>query len=484
MIISISRRRRATSFVLVAAFAIVVASAGGAGAAAQGAGQNRFVTVQGDEIAITGVKVIDGTGAAPLDGQTVLIRNGRIAAIGPSGSVAAAADAQIVDGTGHTLIPGLIGLHNHSYYTAAGGRAAQLSTTGPIIYLASGVTTIRTTGARAPYEELNLKAAIDGGQRIGPRIFVTGPYLVGQRGSMTMARVNGEEDARRIVRYWAEEGVSWFKAYTQISREELGAAIDDAHLNGIKVTAHLCSVTFREAVALGIDQLEHGLLTNTDYMDDKQPDQCIGIGSAYLDLDTDSEEVQATFRDMIAAGVGMTSTLAVYENFVVGRPPVEDRALEMLAPEIAAAVKAENDRYVDAPEANIGIPPEMFQKALEYEAAFVRAGGMLAAGVDPTGYGAALPGFGDQRNFELLREADFSPQEVTQIMSANGARILGIYDETGSIEVGKLAEMVLLEGDLAADPAVIKNVTIVFKDGVGYDSPAMLESIKGRVGIH
>ena len=245
-------------------------------------------------------------------------------------------------------------------------------------------------------------------------------------------------------------------------------------------------MTFREAVALGIDQLEHGLLTNTDYLSDKQPDQCpAGFNRNYLDLDVSSEEVQATFREMIAAGVGMTSTLAVYENFVVGRPPVEDRVLEMLAPEIAAAVKAENDRYVNAPEgANIGFPPELFQKTLEYEAAFVRAGGMLAAGVDPTGYGAALPGFGDQRNFELLREADFTPQQVVQIMSANGAKLLDIYDQTGSIEVGKLAELVLLEGDLAADPAVIKNVTIVFKDGVGYDSLALLESIKGQVGIH
>ncbi len=453
--------------------------------AAQGDGQNRFIAVDADEILITNVKIIDGTGAAPRDNQTVLIRDGRIAEIGAAGSVRASVEAEVIDGTGHTLIPGLIGLHNHSYYTAAGGRAAQLSTTGPIIYLASGVTTIRTTGARAPYEELNLKAAIDAGRRIGPRIFVTGPYLTGQRGSMTMAQLNGEEDARRIVRYWAEEGVSWFKAYTQISREELGAAIDEAHKHGIKVTAHLCSVTFREAVALGIDGLEHGLMTNTDYMSEKQPDQCVGIGSAYLDLDVNSEDVQTTFREMIAADVGMTSTLAVYENFVVGRPPVEDRVLEMLAPEIAAAVKAENDRYVNAPEgANIGFPPEMFQKALEYEAAFVRAGGTLAAGVDPTGYGAALPGFGDQRNFELLREADFTPQQVIQIMSANGAKLLDIYDETGSIEVGKLAELVLLEGDLAADPAVIKNVTIVFKDGVGYDSPALLESIKGRVGIH
>ena len=485
MISSIPRRHRPPFLVLFTVLALVGSAI--ATAAPQGRGQNRerFIAVEGPAIAITGVTLIDGTGLAPFDDHTVVIRDGRIADVGPSESVNVPEDAEIVDGSGHTLIPGLIGLHNHSYYTAAGGRAAQLSQTGPIIYLASGVTTIRTTGARAPYEELNLQRAIEDGRRIGPRIFVTGPYLTGQRGSMTMAQLNGAEDARRIVRYWAEEGVSWFKAYNQISREELGAAIDEAHKNGIKVTAHLCSVTFREAVALGIDGLEHGLTTNTDYHPDKQPDRCISVSREYLDLDIESDAVKQTFREMIDNGVAMTSTLAVYEAGVLGRPPMEQRALDMLAPEIAAAVKAQNDRLVNAPaDATFGRPPELFQKMLEYEAAFVRAGGTLAAGVDPTGYGAALPGFGDQRNFELLREADFAPEQVVQIMAANGAKILGIDDETGTIEVGKLAEMVLLSGNLAADPTVIKNVTIVFKDGVGYDSPAMLDSIRGRVGIH
>ena len=414
----------------------------------------------------------------------MLIRDGRIAAISGAGSVRASADAVVIDGSDHTLIPGLVGLHNHTFYTAAGGRLAQLSTTAPIMYLASGVTTIRTTGANAPYEELNLKAAIDDGRRIGPRIFVTGPYMTGQRVDLDMVQLNSEEDARRVVRYWAEEGVSWFKAYTRISRAELGAVIDEAHSHGLKVTAHLCSVTYREAVALGIDNLEHGLVVNTDYVDGKEPDQCTRWDSNYLDLDMESDEVRATFREMIDAGVAMTSTMAINENFVPGRPPVDQRSLDMLAPEIAAAVKAQNERYINAAEGLVVDPPELFQKALEYEAAFVRAGGMLAAGVDPTGYGAALPGFGDQRNFELLREADLSPEEVIQILSANGAKVLDIFDETGSIEVGKLAEMVLLEGNLAADPAVIRNVTIVFKDGVGYDSAAMLDSIRGQVGIH
>ena len=108
----------------------------------------------------------------------------------------------------------------------------------------------------------------------GPTIIVTGPYLTGGSGPSSMNRLDDPEAARRVVRYWAEEGVTWFKAYAEIGRAELGAAIDEAHKLGVKVTAHLCSVTYREAVALGIDNLEHGLFANTDYVPDKEPDVC------------------------------------------------------------------------------------------------------------------------------------------------------------------------------------------------------------------
>jgi Amidohydrolase family len=126
---------------------------------------------------------------------------------------------------------------------------------------------------------------------------------------------------------------------------------------------------------------------------------------------------------------------------------------------------------------------DMLRNAMAFEKAFVEAGGLLAAGVDPTGFGGALPGFGDQRNYELLIEAGFSPAQTVQIMSANGAKILGVYDRLGSVERGKIADLVVMQGDLAADPTVIRKVTTVFKDGVGYDSAKLIAAVKGRVGI-
>ena len=441
---------------------------------------SQFTAVQAPIIALTNVKVIDGTGGPPSVRQTIIIRDDKIEAIGPSSGARIPADAEVLDLTGHTVIPGLIGLHNHSYYTGGRGRAAQLSFSGSRLYLASGVTTIRTTGARQPYAEINLKKEIEEGRAIGPTIFATGPYLTGEQGPERMVRLEGPEQARRVVRYWAEEGVDWFKAYTWISRAELGAAIDEAHRQGIKVTAHLCSVGYREAVALGIDNLEHGLYANSEYALNKQPDECpSGFRNSYADLDIQGPEVQATFHDMIDNNVAMTSTLVVYEASVSGRPPIDERVFEMLAPEIAEEVR---QMSIEFRAERRGSSPAVFAKAMEYERAFVEAGGLLAAGVDPTGYGAAPPGLGDQRNYELLLEAGFTARQVVQIMSANGAKVLGIDDDVGTVEAGKTADLVVIEGDLEA-VGNLRGTKIVFRHGIAWDSTKLLDSIRGIVGI-
>jgi imidazolonepropionase-like amidohydrolase len=283
-----------------------------------------------------------------------------------------------------------------------------------------------------------------------------------------------------MVRYWVEEGATWIKAHSRISRENLKAAIDEAHRQGINFTGHLCSVTFGEAVELGIDNLEHGLLVASDFDPAKQPDVCPPTQRASLaNVEIGSDEVKSLIQRMVDKGVAVTSTLAVVEQMVPGRP-VEDRVLEIMAPEVREAF-LERHRAVQesAPESFM---PQVWTRVLAFEKAFADAGGLLAAGVDPTGNGGALPGFGDQRNFELLIEAGFTPVQAIEIMTANGARILGEYDRLGSVSEGKLADLVVLKGDPIANPADIRNTTIVFKDGVGYDAPKILESVKGIVG--
>jgi hypothetical protein len=248
------------------------------------------------------------------------------------------------------------------------------------------------------------------------------------------------------------------------------------------VTGHLCSVTFREAVALGIDNLEHGLFVNTDFDPEKKPDMCAPDAMAKLaSLDTRGDAVQATIREMVSHKVPMTSTLPVYELFVPNRPPLEPRVLETMAPDVRSEYLTSRARIAE-PGA-FSLSPEIFRKAQEFELEFVRAGGLLAAGVDPTGNGGALPGFGDQRNFELLIEAGFTPVEAIRIMTLNGATVLGEDKRLGSVTEGKLADLVVIKGDPIARPAEIRNVVTVFKDGVGYDSAKLIEACRGLVGI-
>jgi imidazolonepropionase-like amidohydrolase len=442
----------------------------------------KYIAVDTTVVALTHALLIDGTGSAPQPDQTIILRDGRIAEVGPAAKVSIPDGARTMDLTGHTVTPGLVGMHDHLFYTAAGGRAVQMSYTGPRLYLASGVTSIRTTGSRSPYAEINLRHAIDHGIVPGPRIHFTAPYITGPQGGGSMAVVSSPEEARRFVAYWASEGATWIKAYTDISRAALGAAIKEAHKRGLKVTGHLCSVSFREAVALGIDNLEHGMLTASDFDPTKQPDVCpVAIMTRNGQVNVHDTTAEAVIRTMVKAKVAMTSTLAVYEPFVANRPTKEPRVLNAMAPAVRddyLKLRNEIDSTGSGPVAAEGL-----KSAMAFEKAFVEAGGLLGAGVDPTGLGGALAGFGDERNYELFIEAGFTPAQAIQIMSANGARILGVQQKLGTVEKGKLADLVVLKGDLTADPTVIQHPTVVFKDGIGYDSAKLIESIQGRVGI-
>ena len=442
-----------------------------------------YVTIDSSVVAITNVLLIDGTGTAAKPGQTVIVQNGMITEVGPVKKVKVPAGAVTVDGTGRTLIPGIIGMHDHMYYSAAGGRSAQMSYTGPRLYLGAGVTTIRTTGSQSPYGDINLKRRIDQGMVPGPRIYVTTPYLTGPGGGGTMSVAETPEQARRFVAYWAEEGASWIKFYTNISREAMGAAIDEAHKQGMKATGHLCSVTFREAVDLHIDDLAHGGMTASDFIPGKQPDKCPPNSLVATDkgVSGDSPVATSLIAYMIEHGVSMTTTPAVYELFYQNRPVQDPRVLDLMAPEVRTAYVAERAQ-IDT-STNWPLTAEGFARSLAFDLAFYKAGGVLASGVDPTGNGGALPGLGDQRGYEILIEGKFTPEQAVQVVTLNGAKILGIADVYGSIAPGKVADLVLIKGDLRTDPKVIQQVEIVFKDGIGYDSPKLIAATKGRVGI-
>ena len=287
-------------------------------------------------------------------------------------------------------------------------------------------------------------------------------------------------EARRVVAYWGEEGATWLKLQGNLTRAIAGAIIDEAHKHGMRVTGHLCSLSFSDAATLGIDALEHGFITNSAYVPGKRPDVCPPENMRIqADVDEKSPEVQASIRELVDKKVALTSTLAVYETFTPGRATLPPRAMELLAPDTRLEVEAQ---HATVGKEGLIVPPRLIKKMMEWERDFVRAGGLLGAGVDPWGTGM-LPGFGDLRNYEMLVEAGFTPAEAVRIMSLNGAKILGEDAVRGSIALGKAADLVVFRGDPTTRPGDIYNVVTVFRDGVGYDSAKMLAAIKGLVGV-
>jgi imidazolonepropionase-like amidohydrolase len=449
-----------------------------------------FVREDAPVIALTHVRVIDGTGSAARADQTLVISGGKIVAIGPADATKAPAGAKILDLTGRSVIPGLFGMHDHMYYPSP-GRSVPLypehASSFPRLYLAGGVTSIRTTGSVETYTDLELKRAIDEGELVGPKIHVTGPYLEGV-GSFTvqMHQLQDAEDARRTVEYWIAEGVTSLKAYMHITPDEFAAAVKAAHAHGIKVTGHLCSIGFREAAALGIDNLEHGLLVDTEFFPGRKhgecPDDTSAVEKALLDVDLAGAPMQDMIRDLVAHHVAITSTLPVFETFVPNRAPIDARVIDAMLP--ATRVEYLQTRAKISDGAAKSLWPALFKKELEFEREFVKRGGMLLAGLDPTGYGGVMAGFGDQREVELLVEAGFTPVEAIHIATSNGAEFLGELDKIGTLAVGKIADVVVIQGDPSANIRDIEKVELVFKDGVGWDSAKLIESVKGEVGLH
>jgi imidazolonepropionase-like amidohydrolase len=447
-----------------------------------------FVKEDAPVIVLAHVRVIDGTGAAPRTDQTLVIANGKIATIGDSTSAKAPDGAKVLDLAGHTVIPGIVGMHDHMYYPAPGGPPAlypEHAGSFPRLYLAGGVTSIRTTGSVETYSDLELKQAIDAGKMAGPKIDVTGPYLEG-KGAFTlqMHQLKDTEDARRTVEYWISEGVTSFKAYMNITPDELAAAVKAAHAHGIKVTGHLCSIGFREAAAIGIDDLEHGILVDTEFLPGKKPGECPNTDEAekaLLGADIGGKAMQDMIHDLVARHVAVTSTLPVFETFVPNRAPIDARVLDAMLPETRIAYLRTRSNISD--NAAKSDWPALFKKEMEFEHEFAKQGGLLLAGLDPTGYGGVIAGFGDQREVELLVEAGFTPVEAIHIATSNGAHFLGQLDKIGTLAAGKAADIVVIDGDPSANIKDIEKVKLVFKDGVGYDSAKLIESAREKVGL-
>ena len=442
----------------------------------------RFVQVDTTVVALTHVRVIDGTGAPARADQTIVIRDGRIATIGPTSSTSPPSGALVMDLSGKSVIPGLVMVHEHLFYPTGPGVYAYLAESFTRLYLAGGVTSMRSGGNMNGFGEINVKRSIDKGQRAGPWIDATAPYLEGPGLNLPQVHeLTDAADARRLVDYWTDMGASSLKAYMHITRDELKAVIDEGHKRGIKTTGHLCSVTYREAAELGIDNLEHGFFASTDFVADKKPDVCPGqaVGQTSIAaLDTAGAPFKSLVAELVKRRVALTSTLTVFETFTPGRP--EPPGLDVLVPELREQFE---QRYKAAQTTPRGNYAALFPKERAMEISFLRAGGLLVAGTDPTGGGGVIPGYSDQRQIELLAEGGLTPLEAIKVGTMNGATYLGRQDKIGSIAMGKQADLVMIDGDPSTRIEDIRKVSLVFKQGVGYDPAKLIASVKGKVGL-
>lgn len=444
--------------------------------------RQQYVAVDTAVLALTHVRVIDGTGAPAKADQTVIVRDGRIASIGNASSAQIPAGAQVMDLTGKSLIPGLVMVHEHLYYPTGPGVYANLSESFSRLYLAGGVTTMRTGGNMNGFGEIDVKKSIDAGTRAGPFIDATAPYLEGP--GLNLAQVHeltGPDDAKKLIEYWSGIGATSLKAYMHITREELKTSLDEGHRRGMKLTGHLCSVTYREAANLGIDNLEHGFFASTDFVPNKQPDVCPGQGvgqQAMNAVDPNGEPIKALMRDLIAKHVAITSTLTVFETYTPGRPiPPGLDVLDPILRDQFLSNKARTDRNPNS------IYATLYPKMAKLEVDYLRMGGTLLVGTDPTGGGGVVAGFSNQRALELLVDAGLTPLEAIKVGTMNGATFLGRGALVGSIAAGKQADLVVVDGDPSTTIADMRKVSMVFKQGVGYDPAKLIASVKGRVGL-
>jgi imidazolonepropionase-like amidohydrolase len=475
------------------AVCVVALSACAVGQSSTGGSLAPYISVSEPVVALTHVEVIDGTGAAPVADQTIVIDHGKIASVGPSAGAQVPAGAKVMDLHGHTVYPGLVGMHEHLFYSEpesaslqglVGSEAVQ---TAPRLYLAAGITTARTTGSVSPYTDLNIKKDIDVGREPGPDLDITGPYLQGDPPMIAhLHALTGPEDATNTVNYWVGEGVTSWKAYQTVTPEELKAAIEAVHAHGQKITGHLCSVGFTEAANMGIDDLEHGIVVDTEFYSGKKHGVCPPRAAAKEmadSLDMSGAPVMTMIHDLVSHHVAVTSTLSIFESFVPNRPPMAFMMREKGSMMVEAWAGVMETRGEISEHADKSPYAVLFKKEMQFEREFAKAGGLLLAGCDPTGYGGILPGLGDERNLELLVEAGFTPEQAIQIYTENGAKYLGREDRIGTIAPGKQADLVVVMGDPVKDISAVEHVETVFKDGVGFDSVKLIESARGMVGI-
>lgn len=364
-----------------------------------------FVKVDAAAVALTNVTLIDGVSEQARPATTVIVSGDRIVALGPSVEVEVPADAQLIDGTGRFLIPGLFDAHAHLSYWGedAIGRL-----------VAAGVTSIRELGG--DLDEIDLwKRAVEAGELVGPAMYWCGPFFEGpEGGDEYRIKVSNAAQVHQGAAALQYKGVDFFKIQPRIGHAEVEALIDEARAMGLYVVGHLPEgMSLLRASALGLRSIEHM--------------------SPYMDLDSESLD-------------------AVIAAFLENGTAVSPALFSMVAP-----IQARGED----PAANARM-----QRANQIVARFHRAGVRILAGSNfayrtwPQRPGTSMHG-----EMAALVAAGLSEMEVLRLSTSGAAAFLGVDDRSGSVRPGLSADLVLLNADPLADIANVARIEAVVLRG-------------------
>lgn len=437
------------------ALSALIASAASDGMRALAELAARTAPAPAGTLAITGATLVDGTGAAPVRDAVVVVHDGRIMAAGPRARVAVPAGARVIDGQGKWIIPGLWDMHAHFEQVEWGP-----------IYLAAGVTTVRDVGNVMEFIT-SVRDAVRDGRGVGPRMLLAGvvdgdgPFALG------VQRVSTPEQARAWVRRYHDAGFQQMKVYSSVKLDVLRALTQEAHRLGMTVTGHVPQgIDAYQGVEAGMDQINHA----TYVVAIMRPTPSGPPNPAdTLPLDPSSPEARRAIDFLKQHRTVIDPTLSVYEMFShPARVPFREfePGVEKIAPELRAPLN------------NTGVPPEReaaarvrFQRLLDAVRALHRAGITIVAGTDQT-----VPGHSLHRELELYVRAGFTPMEALQSATLVPARVMGMEAQSGTVQAGKAADLLLLDADPLADISNTRRIHTVIAGGRVYDPAALWRS--------
>ena len=398
--------------------------------------------------AIVGGRLIDGTGRPAIENAVVVLKDGKIAAAGPAASTPVPAGAQIIDAKGKSVLPGLWEMHAHFEQVEWGP-----------IYLATGVTTARDVGNEREFI-VAARDAIAGGRGIGPRLVAAGVVDGSGPTALGVVRVDSVEQAREQVQKYKAAGFQQIKIYSSVKRNILEAVTAEAHRLGMTVTGHIPQgMNAIEGIESGMDQINHVMYLAAVMVDEK-------TGT----VSEDSPRVKSVIKLLQEHHTVVDPTLALLE--IILHPtdkPISafEPGILKVAPELREGLET------------MGVPPQggaqseaRFRTLLATVSVLHAAGIPMVAGTDQ-----AVPGFSLDREIELYVKAGFTPMEAIQAATLVPARAMGMETESGTIEPGKRADVIVVDGNPLETISDIRKVSVVFAAGRMFQPAPLLSSV-------